>query len=146
MAQRARDAEPRDGVGGVDAGLHADDGVQREQGDRGRRVVQVDLPRLELRHQCGGERVHVHLEPDAECGLGADALDHLVHLERIGPERLVAEGVEPEDVLPVEQRALDRGVRRGFGASHERDQHGGQEPALPHTHLFAWREISITNV
>ena len=50
----------------------------------------------------GGQHVRVHLEPDLERGRRVDALlDDLVQAERVGPELLVAEGIEAEDLLAL---------------------------------------------
>jgi hypothetical protein len=50
-------------------------------------------------HYLGGERVRVYLEANRKRGRGIHGgLNDFVHPERIGPERLVAVGVEPEDL------------------------------------------------
>ena len=102
MTERARDAEPRDVIVGVHGGLKADDRVHLEQRDRRRRALEIDL--LE---NAGRQHVGVDLEPDFERRRRIDALlDDLVQAQRVGPELLVAERVEAEDLLALGQEGF----------------------------------------
>ena len=104
MAQRARDAETLQGKFPVsswaDLSLRADNCVQTQQRQRRLRIVQrngavlnaLDNVRRQhvsvdfQAHRCRGERIHRRL-------------DHLVHLQHVGPERLVAKGIVTEGLL-----------------------------------------------
>jgi len=90
----------------------ADDRVELEQRQRGGRIVEIDAPAPELLLELGGQRVHVHLEPDGERRRGAHAgsdpavvlaFDGLVELERVAPPGLVAERVVAEDLPPFRE-------------------------------------------
>src|SRR5262249_46341433 len=87
------------------AASHADHGVELEQRERGRRVVEVDLAATELLAEAARQRVDVDLESHAERGRGVEPLpdaavliagDCLVQMELASPEVLVAEGVVTE--------------------------------------------------
>ena len=113
VTERAGDAEPRDVIVRVHGGLEADDGVHLEQRHRRRRALEIDL--LE---DPGGQRVRVHLEPDLERRRRVHALlDDLVQAERVGPELLVAEGLEAEDLLALGDEG---GCRVGWRRSRRR--------------------------
>jgi len=52
-------------------------------------------------------------------------LDHLVHAQGVGPEGLVAEGLEAEDVLPFgDERGREAGASGVVGAGGEREDRG----------------------
>ena len=86
------------------------------------------------------------LRPTASAVVGLTAADHLVHAKRVGPEGLVAERVEAEDLLalrflsrrrlmPVvpagEQRAQEPGTNQELSADSSLDKRqGGHEPML----------------
>jgi hypothetical protein len=94
---------------------HADDGVELEQGERRRRVVEVHPPRPKLILERGRKRIHVDFQADRERGPRADAsadaaeslaFDRLVKLKRVPPVGLVSEGVVPEYAAPLFERRL----------------------------------------
>ena len=47
---------------------------------------------------CGWQRVDVDLEAEAKCCNGGNCADHVVHLQDVGPELLVAERVLAKDL------------------------------------------------
>jgi RNA polymerase sigma factor (sigma-70 family) len=107
MTERTLDARRRDVAGGIEATGHPDHGVELEQCQRGRRVVQVDLTPLELLAKASRQRVDVDLQTDGERGSGAEAAtdaavlgagDRLVQMELAAPEILVTECVVSEDL------------------------------------------------
>src|SRR5262245_28880061 len=107
MAERALDAHRLQRPAGVEDAGHADDRVLLQELERHRRIVEFDGTATDLRRDVAGQRVDVDLETDGEGGLRAHtgpdaaerrALDRLMQLERVAPERLVAERVEPEDL------------------------------------------------
>ena len=55
----------------VEEARHADDGVQLEQRERRRGIVEIDLARFDLLLERGGQSVRVHLEAHRERGLRA---------------------------------------------------------------------------
>ena len=104
VAERAGDAESRDVVVGVHGGLEAHDGVHLEQRHRRRRALEIDLV-----EDAGGQRLGVDLEPDLERRRRIDALlDDFVQPELVGPDLLVAEGIEAKDLSAF----VDLGSRR----------------------------------
>ena len=97
MTERAGDAKPRDVIVRVHGGLDAHDGIHLEQRDRRRRALEIDLF-----EDPGGQHVRVDFEPDLERGRRVHALlDDLVQTERVGPDLLVAEGIEAKDALAL---------------------------------------------
>src|SRR5215831_19268803 len=150
MTERALNAERAQRAAPVEESRYTDDGVEFEQRQRDGRVVEIHGALTQLLPQRLRERVEVHLETDRERGLRADAaadaaeaaaLDGLVQLERVAPERLVAEGVEAEGVapggdqivlgIPVMRAALISIARVGRQAGEEqtkseRSQHTGR--------------------
>jgi len=73
--------------------------------------VQVDAAVLDALHDGGGQRVGIDLQADRERGRRVDrGADHLVHAQRVGPLRFVAERVEAEDLLALR---LERGLFGG---------------------------------
>ena len=111
MAEGAGDADRAERATVVEEALDADDRVQLQERERGRRTVEVDLALLELRLEVPREGIDVDLQAgDGERRLRADtgadaseggALDRLVQLELAAPVVLVAEGVEAEDLLAL---------------------------------------------
>ncbi len=109
MAQSTRDAHAGEHVlaaDGLDGTLHPHDGIELEKRDGGRGIRQADRPVGDTLDDLGWKRVDVDLEPDPE---GSRRIhrgrDDLVETESVGPERLVAEGVEPEDFLPLSDQS-----------------------------------------
>ena len=79
-----------------DLGLEPDDRVELEQRHGRRGVLEIDFV-----EDAGRQRVGVDLETDRERGQRVDgALDDFVEAKGVGPEALVAEGVEAEDLAP----------------------------------------------
>jgi hypothetical protein len=126
VAERALDTDRPEAPVVLEEPADADHGVELEERQGGRGIVEVHPAALELTADLLREGVGVDLQTDAHRGLrayaGADAtklraLDRLVQLQRIAPERLVAERVEPEDVSPVldhrERTTADRPVDLG---------------------------------
>src|SRR5688572_2346143 len=102
MAKRAGDTNANQSLGTADSlnvALYTNNRVQFEQGQRRRRAVEIDLPRgercLDLRRQS----VAIDLEADGERNRGRHGLlNDFVHAQRVGPELLIAECVEAEDL------------------------------------------------
>jgi hypothetical protein len=106
----------------IESTRHTDDGVELEQCERRRRIVQVGLTAPELLAEPAGQCIDVDLQPDAECGrraqTGSDTAvlrtgDRLVEMELAAPEILVAEGVVAKDLPPLADElasAVDDGV------------------------------------
>ena len=106
VTKRALDAHRLDAAVGVGEGGDTDDGVELEQGDGRRWIVEVDLAGLDLFLQSVWQRVCIDLEADGQRGFWRDArADAAVFLtgngfmqlkrvapEGLAPERLVAEG------------------------------------------------------
>src|SRR5262249_26451758 len=108
MTERALNADRAQRAAPVEKARYTDDRVEFDQCQRDGRVVRIHQALAQL-PQHRRERVEVHLETDRERGLRADAaadaaeaaaLDGLVQLERVAPERFVAEGIEAEGVAP----------------------------------------------
>src|SRR6184192_181962 len=97
MAQGARDAEPLDVPVGGDLGLDAHDGVSAEQLDRRRRTGEIGTG-----EEAGRQRRRIDLETHRQrCRRRHAGLNHLVQVQRVGPERLVAKGPVSKDVLAL---------------------------------------------
>src|SRR5579864_1819262 len=116
MANGAGDADRSERTALVEEALDAEDSVQLQKGERGRRTVEVDLAELEAHLEVPREGIDVDFQAgDGKGRLRADtgpnaseggALDRLVQPERAAPVVLVAEGVEAEDRLALlEQRS-----------------------------------------
>ena len=150
MAEGALDADRRDLATLVEPAGDADHRVELQQRQRGRRIVEIDLAPLEQLAQPARERVEVDLEPDAERHRRADtrtdaavlrAGNCLVEVQLAAPEVLVAEGVEPEDLLSL----LDELLRIGLDDLVEAPAHriprvGRVDPNGLHQHEQAERK------
>ncbi len=125
MTQGARDAEPLDVPVGGDLGLDAHDGVPPEQLDRRRRTGEIGTGE-EAGRQPGRIDLETHRQRRRRRHAG---LNHLVQVQRVGPERLVAEGPVSKDVPAlrgvVRQRTRDQiSGGRGGRATSGRDDVG----------------------
>ena len=87
----------------------AHDRVQLQQRERSRWIAQIDAALLEFPHQRKRQRLHVDFEADAERSGRIDsrsdaaifgAGNRLMELQRVAPERFVAERVEAKRVAP----------------------------------------------
>ena len=104
MAQRARDAEALQDELPVRPCAHlalgAHHGVQAQQRQRGLRIVQRNAAILNALDNARRQRVGVHFQTHRG---GSERvyrrLDHLVHLQYVGPERLVAKSIVAEGFL-----------------------------------------------
>ena len=92
VAERAGDAETRHLAEVVDLGADADDGIQSQQGDGDSGVVEA-LAGADRRDDFGWQRVNVDLEAEPKCRNRGNCADHVVHLQDVGPQLLVAERV-----------------------------------------------------
>src|SRR3989449_9161975 len=139
VAECALDPDRSDAAVGVEEPADAHHRLQFEQRQGGGRIVEVDLAGLELLLQRLGQRVRVYLEADRQRCLGADtatdaavllAGDRLVELERVAPERFIAEGVEAEDLSPFPHHArgivLDHRIEARGRAGHACEGEGGK--------------------
>ena len=99
----------------VDRALHADDGIRAQQLDGHRRVRQIDLAGFQRRDDSRRQGVDVHLESDRQGGRRVDRRHDFVHPQHIGPQLLVAEGVEAEYRLPVPRTDEVPALRRARG-------------------------------
>src|SRR5687767_10490101 len=102
MTERALDAHGSSSAVRVQKSRYSNNGVRFQKGDRGRRIVHIDLPRLYRRDKIGGERIGVYFQAETERGLwaqtGADAAelradDRLVQPQLIAPKGFIAERV-----------------------------------------------------
>jgi len=135
----------------VEEPLDADDRVQLQQRQRDRRVVQVHRavadPVLHRRRQ----RRRVDLQADGQRGPRAHARsdpavrragDRLVQVQRIAPERLIAERVEPERLPALVDQflarvvavAIDRARRGESGGAQHTDRTDGEYRRQPSAH------------
>src|SRR5215204_7793950 len=117
MAEGARDPDRLE-LGARDPPDQADDRVELDQLHRGGGTIQVARDE-EVRRQCRG----VHLETDGECGRRAHRrLDDLVQAQGVGPELLVAERVEPKDLLALTALALTAPPLRRLARDKRQDK------------------------
>ncbi len=126
MTQRARDADAIQVQFAVsplaDLPLHADNGIQTQQRKRRLRIIErngavydaCDDRRRQRggvdfqADRCSGERIHRRL-------------DHRVHLQHVGPERLVAKRVEAKGLLTRgHQLRIERQLRHLAGSGQRR--------------------------
>src|SRR5215471_11080651 len=114
MTARAGDAH-RLPLVAVKESLHAHYGIELEQRNRDRGIVQINRVLAQSADHLGRKSVHVHLQPHTQRGFGAEsptftaearALNGAVQLKGATPEGLVAEGVEPERLAARCDRAL----------------------------------------
>src|SRR5712664_1151650 len=121
MAKGAGDADGGEAAGAVRGGFHSHDRAHLEELDRGRRIVQVDGSSLDSRDQRTWQHVGVDLEPDRERDPRTDsraraatraAFDGLVDLQRVAPERLVSERLEPERLSSLVDDEVGGAFRR----------------------------------
>src|SRR5688572_23924582 len=110
----------------ADLRLQAEHGIELEQRNSGLRTRQVMA-----RQKVSGKRSSVHFESNSQRDERTHVLlDHLVHTKGIGPERLVAESVEPENLLTLadEPRGCERPTAlRRQGDRHEQGAERGDE-------------------
>src|SRR6185503_940814 len=103
VAKRAGHAEPGERIAAVDCAdrsLESDHRIQFEERDGCCGTLEIDLAGLDRRGDVGWNRLGVHLQADRQRGCRVDGfLYDLVHARTIGPEFLVAEGLEPENIL-----------------------------------------------
>ena len=114
MTQRTRDADRTQPIAFEEA-LHADDGVELQQCQRDRGIVEVDSPLPKLGQQLLGQRCDIDFQPEANAMRGevrpdateALALHRLMELQRAAPEGLVAERIVAERAPAFEERTLE---------------------------------------
>ena len=97
-------------------------------------LVEIHLPGFERRHRLGRQGLGIDLQADRERGLRIELCDRLVHPERAGPELLVTEGVEAEDV------AAGRGRGRTLRGLRTRGQRGDEHQERQRCHGEQWPE------
>ena len=85
----------------VDGPLHTDDGIQAQQLDGHRWIREIDLAGPQRSDQVRGSASTSTLRPTSNAVAGSTVGMHLVHPQHIGPQLLVAEGVETEYRLSV---------------------------------------------
>ena len=86
MAERALEADRRQTAVRSAEALHPDDRVGVEQGQRHRRVVEVDAALTHRLQDAGRQRVHVHLQAGGQRRVGTQAgADAAVRLRRRSP-------------------------------------------------------------
>src|SRR5262245_54910008 len=81
----------------------ADAGVQIEQPERDRWIVDVELPGRERPDDGARQCVRVDLQADRQRRGGRDCGDRFMEPERIRPELLIAERIEAEDLLAIDR-------------------------------------------
>src|SRR5438876_1200107 len=110
MTEGALDADRSDAAERVEEARHAHDRIQLEERQGRRGVVEVYFACLEMFFQRMVQGVLVYLEADGQRGLRAYAAAHaamllagdsFVELQRVAPERFIAERGESEDLSPV---------------------------------------------
>jgi hypothetical protein len=91
--------------------------------------VEIDLARFDRSGDFWRDRGRVDLEANGERGLRADAgphaavrrpLDRPVQLERVSPERLIAERLEPKHLLPLPEQGVSPHVGPTAGEGADR--------------------------
>src|SRR5437667_7854339 len=115
MTEGALDADRSDAAARVEEARHPHDRIQLEERQGRRGVVEVYFTCLELFLQRRGQGADIHLEADGQRGLrayaAADAAmllasDGFVELQRVAPERFIAERVESEGLAPFPHHAV----------------------------------------
>ena len=111
MAKRAGHADPRQhvlAIDGFDRTLEADHRVQLQEHHRGVGAFQIDGPVLDARHDRRRQGFDSTFKPTDSAVLARvnGGADHFMHAKRVGPLRLVAKGVEAEDLLALCNRGL----------------------------------------
>jgi hypothetical protein len=110
VTQGALDAHRGEPPSAVEGALHPHHRVGLEQGERHGGIVEVHRARGDGLLHPVRERLPIHLETGPERGARRQPRpdtavvgpgDGLLEVQRAGPERLVPEGVEAEDVAPV---------------------------------------------
>ena len=137
VAQRAGDAklvQVQAAVGaGADLALGANNRIQAQQGQCGLWIIQRDAAVQYTLDHFFGQGSRIDLEANACCSEGVNRLlNHLIHLQHVGPECLIAKGVVAENVLAVSNQL---GIKRHLGhlhlagpitaAARAEDQHAG---------------------
>src|SRR5581483_10507011 len=88
--------------------------VELHQGQRVRRIIEVNLIVSQFLHQVGWQGIHIYFQPQSQRLSGADpranpskglTLDSLVELERVAPERLVSKGIKAEGPSAIGEHA-----------------------------------------
>src|SRR5687767_14572288 len=97
MTEGAGNADGFELTAAIHAPDDADYGVQREQRERHRWIAEVELARRQGVADRSGQRLGVDLETDLERRRRRDGGDRTLHLQRVGPQLLVAKRVEAED-------------------------------------------------
>jgi hypothetical protein len=101
VAERAGDADTRELTQVIDRSLNADDGIQPQEFDGHRGVGQVDLSGLQRGDDFLRQGLDVHLEPYGQRRRRRDCRHDVVHLQHVGSQLLVTEGVVAKDRLPL---------------------------------------------
>jgi hypothetical protein len=101
VAQGAGDADSDQLSLLVHRTLHADDGIEAQELNRHRGIGQVDLAGAQGADDRLRKSLEIDLQADRERRGRIDGRNDLVHSQHVGPELLVSEGVEAEDVLPA---------------------------------------------
>src|SRR5262252_10281562 len=99
----------------IEGPLHTQDRVEFDERQRGRWIIQINLPLLYLLNQVRGQRIQIHLQAHSKGGAGTDAgtapaelaaLDRLMKLQLVGPVRFIAKRVVAEDLLTLFQHSF----------------------------------------
>src|SRR5262245_8007112 len=107
MTERTLNPYSSSSAVGIQESGHADNRVGFEKRHRRRRIVHVDLARLDLCGEIERHGLGIHLESQAQRPRRAEARtdtaqflshDGLMQLELVAPERFVAEGIGSEDL------------------------------------------------
>ena len=84
--------------------------IQFEEGQRNRRIIEIDLAMLYLFQQIAWKCIYIYLQANGQGGLRTDSraystklgsLDGLIQFQRVAPERLITKCVETEDFLAL---------------------------------------------
>src|SRR5262249_48423794 len=90
----------------VKGSFQTEDGIELDQGQRSRRIIEVDLTLLDLLHQIRGQRININFQTNCERRLGTHpwsdaaelaALNCILKFELICPVDFIAERVVTEN-------------------------------------------------
>src|SRR5438105_1666637 len=107
MAESALNAKRPERPGLIEEARQTYYSVEFQEGRRGRRIVQIELAVADgvdhLRRQC----IDINFDPELQCGPRAHGRQRLMEAQRLTPEGLIAEGIEPEGAPAFADHSAD---------------------------------------